>query len=131
MALPSSRATCKTSNASLAWCSKIGQHSARRGGCDYTREALGQLMSADEPRDMIGYGATPPDPQWPNGARLAVNFVLNYEEGSEASFADGDGYSETGLTESSGQGVQGRDLAAESMYEYGSRVGFWRILRLF
>jgi putative urate catabolism protein len=80
---------------------------------------------------MIGYGAQPPDPHWPNGARLALNFVLNYEEGSEASFADGDGYSEATLTESGAQGVQGRDLAAESMYEYGSRIGFWRILRLF
>ena len=55
--------------------------------------------------------------QWPNGARLALNFVLNYEEGSEPSFADGDGQSETGLTESAGQsqGVRGRDLAAESI----------------
>ena len=88
-------------------------------------------MATSYPRDMIGYGANPPHPRWPNGARLALNFVLNYEEGSEASFADGDGYSETGLTESGGQGVQGRDLAAESMYEYGSRVGFWRIIRLF
>src|SRR5256885_4424560 len=88
-------------------------------------------MTTPYPRDMIGYGANPPNPRWPNGARLAVNFVLNYEEGSEASFADGDGYSEATLTESGGQGVQGRDLAAESMYEYGSRVGFWRILRLF
>jgi putative urate catabolism protein len=88
-------------------------------------------MALSYPRDMIGYGANPPHPQWPNGARLALNFVLNYEEGSEASFADGDGYSETGLTESGGQDVQGRDLAAESMYEYGSRVGFWRIIRLF
>ena len=89
-------------------------------------------MTTAYPRDMIGYGARPPDPQWPNGARLAVNFVLNYEEGSEPSFADGDGYSEDALTESSSsQGMQGRDLAAESMYEYGSRVGFWRIIRLF
>ena len=85
------------------------------------------------PRDMIGYGATPPDPKWPNGARLALNFVLNFEEGSEASFADGDGYSEAGLTESSTQseGFEGRDLAAESMFEYGSRIGFWRVMRLF
>jgi putative urate catabolism protein len=85
------------------------------------------------PRDMIGYGATPPDPKWPNGARLALNFVLNFEEGSEPSFADGDGYSESGLTElgSQAQALTGRDLAAESMFEYGSRVGFWRVLRLF
>src|SRR2546429_9128990 len=88
-------------------------------------------MATSYPRDIIGYGANPPHPQWPHGARLALNFVLNYEEGSEASFADGDGYSEATLTESGGQGVQGRDLAAESMYEYGSRVGFLRILPLF
>lgn len=81
-------------------------------------------------RDFIGYGATPPDPRWPNGARLAVNFVLNYEEGSEPSIADGDGYTESRLTDS-GVAVQGRDLAAESMFEYGSRVGFWRIHREF
>ena len=88
---------------------------------------------ATYPRDMIGYGATPPDPKWPNGARLALNFVLNFEEGSEASFADGDGYSEAGLTESStrSEGFEGRDLAAESMFEYGSRIGFWRVMRLF
>ena len=88
---------------------------------------------ASYPRDLIGYGATPPDPQWPHGARLALNFVLNFEEGSEPSFADGDGYSEAGLTESAGQteGFTGRDLAAESMFEYGSRIGFWRVLRLF
>jgi allantoinase len=88
---------------------------------------------ASYPRDLIGYGATPPDPQWPHGARLALNFVLNFEEGSEPSFADGDGYSEAGLTESAGQteGFTGRDLAAESMFEYGSRIGFWRVLHLF
>ena len=90
-------------------------------------------MASTYPRDMIGYGATPPDPQWPDGAQLALNFVLNFEEGSEPSFADGDGYSETGLTESGSQaqGLAGRDLAAESMFEYGSRIGFWRVLRLF
>jgi allantoinase len=90
-------------------------------------------MTTPYPRDMIGYGAHPPDPHWPNGARLALNFVLNYEEGSEPSFADDDGRSEAGLTESGGvnQDVRGRDLAAESMFEYGSRVGFWRIIRLF
>ncbi len=84
-------------------------------------------------RDLIGYGANPPDPKWPNGARLAVNFVINYEEGSEPSIQDGEGYSEAGLTEAHGlgQGVKGRDRAAESMFEYGSRVGFWRLMRLF
>jgi len=75
----------------------------------------------------------PPDPNWPNGARLAVNFVMNYEEGSEPSVQDGEGFTELGLTEAHGliQGVKGRDLAGESMFEYGSRVGFWRLLRLF
>jgi allantoinase len=84
-------------------------------------------------RDLIGYGANPPDPKWPNGARLAVNFVMNYEEGSEPSVPDGEGRSETGLTESHGlnQVSEGRDLAAEGMFEYGSRVGFWRLMRLF
>src|SRR6266705_5393554 len=102
-------------------------HETSRELCSGVR----RMMTPSYSRDMIGYGPNPPDPQWPDGARLAVNFVLNYEEGSEPSFADGDGYSEATRTESSGQGVQGRDLAAESMYEYGSRVGFWRILRLF
>jgi len=89
-------------------------------------------MTTAYPRDMIGYGAHAPNPQWPNGARLALNLVVNFEEGSEPSFADGDGYSEAGLTEAGGlnQDVRGRDLAAESMFEYGSRVGFWRILRI-
>ena len=84
-------------------------------------------------RDFIGYGRTPPDPKWPNGARLAINFVMNYEEGSEPSVQDGEGHTELGLTEAHGlnQGVKGRDLAGESMFEYGSRVGFWRLLRLF
>jgi len=88
-------------------------------------------MTQPYPRDMVGYGAEPPDPKWPKGARLALNFVMNYEEGSEASFADGDGYTEASLTEVGPQGVKGRDLAAESQFEYGSRVGFWRILRTF
>lgn len=84
-------------------------------------------------RDFRGYGANPPDPQWPGGARLAVNFVINYEEGSEPSIALGDGVTETGLTEAHGlnQLKSGRDLAAEGMFEYGSRVGFWRLHRLF
>ena len=53
-------------------------------------------------RDLIGYGANPPDPKWPNGARLAVNFVMNYEEGSEPSVQDGEGFTEVGLTEAHG-----------------------------
>ena len=86
-------------------------------------------MTTAYPRDLIGYGAHPPDPKWPGGARLALNIVLNYEEGSEYSMYD-DGVSEPTLTEVPSSDVRGRDLAAESMFEYGSRVGFWRILRL-
>lgn len=84
-------------------------------------------------RDLIGYGPMPPDPKWPGGARLAVNFVLNYEEGSEYSVGLGDGRTDGYLTEAMASPVPSgeRDLAAESMFEYGSRVGFWRIMRLF
>jgi peptidoglycan/xylan/chitin deacetylase (PgdA/CDA1 family) len=84
-------------------------------------------------RDFVGYGANPPDPHWPGGAKVAVNFVMNYEEGSEPSFELGDGRTEAGLTEALGgsQVKSGRDLAAEGMFEYGSRVGVWRLLRLF
>lgn len=84
-------------------------------------------------RDLIGYANNPPTLRWPGGAGLAVNFVLNYEEGSEYSIGEGDGRSETALTEVSAARVPvgDRDLASESMYEYGSRVGFWRLHRLF
>ncbi len=81
-------------------------------------------------RDFVGYGATPPDPRWPGGERLALNFCINYEEGSEPSVPDGDAASESALTEGGGGGFSGRDLAAESMFEYGSRVGIWRVFRL-
>ena len=79
-------------------------------------------------RDFIGYGPTPPEARWPGG-RLALNIVLNYEEGSEPSFPDGDGVTEAGLTDG-GRGGPRRDLAAESMFEYGSRVGVWRLMRI-
>jgi len=85
------------------------------------------------PRDLIGYGAAPPDPRWPGGARLAVQIVLNYEEGGERSVLHGDAESEAFLQEVVGMaplaGV--RNLQVESMYEYGSRVGFWRLMHLF
>lgn len=81
-------------------------------------------------RDFTGYGRRPVDPCWPGGARIAVNFVLNIEEGSEPSVPDGDAASETGLTEGGAGNLSGRDLAAESMFEYGSRVGYWRLVRL-
>jgi allantoinase len=85
---------------------------------------------SEQMRDFIGYGPQPPNPHWPSQARLALNFVINYEEGSEVSFEDGDTVTESGLTEGGSGAFAGRDLAAESMFEYGSRVGVWRILRL-
>jgi peptidoglycan/xylan/chitin deacetylase (PgdA/CDA1 family) len=90
-------------------------------------------MGGEYDRDLVGYGAHPPHPRWPGEARLAINIVMYYEEGSEPSVQDGEGFSETGLTEANGidTGVTGRDLAGESMFAYGSRVGFWRLLRLF
>src|SRR5262249_45011229 len=81
-------------------------------------------------RNLIGYGADTPHPQWPGEARIAVSFVLNYEEGGENTILNGDAASEVFLTETPGgtPTVGGRDLSTESMYEYGSRAGFWRIL---
>lgn len=84
-------------------------------------------------RDFIGYGARPPHPRWPGNAHIAVNFALNIEEGSEYSPLDGDARTDMALTEGEGMdtGIAGRDLAAESMYEYGSRVGVWRLIDMF
>ncbi len=84
-------------------------------------------------RDLRGYGANPPDPRWPGKAKVALNFVMNFEEGSEYSLLDGDDHTESALLEVpvSRVPVGQRDLAAESMYEYGVRVGFWRLHRLF
>ena len=84
-------------------------------------------------RDLVGYANRPPTVRWPGDAGIAVNFVINYEEGSEYSIGDGDGRSESALIEVNAPRVpQGdRDLASESMYEYGSRVGYWRLHRLF
>ncbi|MDJ0636884.1 MAG: allantoinase PuuE [Xenococcaceae cyanobacterium MO_188.B29] len=85
------------------------------------------------PRDLVGYGANPPHPQWTGDAKIALQIVLNYEEGSEYSIPDRDKQSETYLREVPGASMaQGmRDLQVESVYEYGSRAGFWRLLRLF
>ncbi|MBB5685707.1 allantoinase PuuE [Sphingobium boeckii] len=83
-------------------------------------------------RDLVGYGMTPPDPQWPDGARIAVQFVINYEEGAESSVLHGDKGSEAFLSEMVGAaGHPMRAMAMESLYEYGSRAGFWRLHRLF
>ena len=86
---------------------------------------------AGRSRDFQGYGRRPPDPRWPNGAHVAVNFVINYEEGGEYSVPDGDPASEAGLTEGATAAVRGRDLGAESMFMFGSRAGFWRLHRMF
>ena len=84
------------------------------------------------PRDLIGYGEHPPRPRWPGGARLALQFVLNYEEGAERSVLDGDPHAETFLSEMVGaQPFAARHMSMESLYEYGSPAGVWRILRLF
>lgn len=84
------------------------------------------------PRDLIGYGQFPPHPKWPNKAKIAVQFVLNYEEGGENCVLHGDEQSETFLSEIIGaQAFPDRHLSMESMYEYGSRAGFWRLYNLF
>ena len=87
----------------------------------------------DYPRDMIGYGKNPPLANWPNGARIAVQIILAYEEGGENCILHGDAASEAFLSEIVGaQPLLGvRNMNMESIYEYGSRVGFWRLLRLF
>lgn len=83
-------------------------------------------------RDLIGYGATPPEAAWPGGARIAVQFVINYEEGAENSVLNGDKGSESFLSEMVGAASHDdRAMAMESLYEYGSRAGFWRLYRLF
>jgi allantoinase len=91
------------------------------------------MPAAHDMRDFVGYGRTPPDPHWPGGARLALIIVLNVEEGAEPSIADGDAASELALTDAiAGEVPFGtRDLVAESLWEYGSRVGFWRLYDLF
>ena len=85
------------------------------------------------PRDLVGYGNTPPDPQWPNQARIAVQFVINYEEGGENCILHGDDAAEAFLSEIIGaEPLMGaRHMNIESIYEYGSRAGFWRLQRIF
>lgn len=86
-------------------------------------------MNTDYPRDLVGYGRQRPDPRWPGGARLAVQFVLNYEEGGERCVLDGDPHAETFLSEIiNAPAVPDRHLSMESIYEYGARVGVWRVL---
>ncbi|MBL95176.1 MAG: allantoinase PuuE [Magnetovibrio sp.] len=90
-------------------------------------------MMMNYPRDMIGYGANPPTINWPKNARIAVQFVLNFEEGAENSILHGDAASESFLSEivNAVPYSGARHLSIESLYEYGSRVGAWRLLNLF
>lgn len=84
------------------------------------------------PRDLVGYGRRPPHARWPDGARIAVQFVLNHEEGAEHCVLDGDAASETFLSEIIGaQPFPMRHMSMESLFEYGSRAGLWRVLRAF
>src|SRR6185437_11486368 len=89
-------------------------------------------MNNTYPRDMRGYGRNPPHAKWPGGARVALQFVLNYEEGAENNVLHGDAASETFLSEIIGaQAFPMRHMSMESLYEYGSRAGLWRVLRAF
>jgi len=89
--------------------------------------------TAAYPRDLVGYGRTPPDPRWPGGARLALQVVINYEEGGENCILHGDAASEAFLSEIVGAAAWPgqRHMNMESIYEYGSRAGFWRLWRMF
>tara|TARA_B100000674_G_scaffold399031_1_gene344263 strand:- start:373 stop:1275 length:903 start_codon:yes stop_codon:yes gene_type:complete len=89
-------------------------------------------MKNKYPRNMFGYGSNLPEVKWPNNSKIAVQFVLNYEEGGESSILHGDKFSEIFLSEIIGaKPIKGRHINMESLYEYGSRVGFWRIHKLF
>ena len=89
-------------------------------------------ISANYPRDLVGYGRNPPHAKWPGQARIAVQFVLNYEEGGENCILHGDTHSERFLSEIVGaEAFPARHMSMESIYEYGSRAGVWRILKEF
>jgi OHCU decarboxylase len=110
-----------------AWSKPGGR---RNVGADHPLESL---MSPAYPRDMIGYGRTPPFADWPGGARVALQFVINYEEGGENNILHGDAASEAFLSEIVGASAWPgmRHMNMESIYEYGSRAGFWRLHRMF
>lgn len=89
-------------------------------------------MNNNYPRDLVGYGEEPPHANWPNNAKIAIQFVINYEEGGENCVLHGDTESERFLSEIVGaESYADRHLSMESIYEYGSRAGFWRLHRLF
>jgi putative urate catabolism protein len=91
------------------------------------------MSSAQYPRDLVGYGGRPPHADWPGGARIAIQMVLNYEEGGENSVLHGDAGAETFLSDMINPPaiVGARHMSMEQIYEYGSRAGVWRLLRLF
>ncbi|MEW6168773.1 MAG: allantoinase PuuE [Pseudomonadota bacterium] len=92
----------------------------------------GVSASTPYPRDLVGYGRRPPHPRWPGGARIALQFVLNVEEGAENCVLHGDAASETFLSEMfNPQAFPMRHMSMESLYEYGARAGFWRVVRAF
>src|SRR5260221_3132844 len=114
------------------------RRSARVAVRSARRESLGKytiasLATSSYPRDLVGYGAKPPKAKWPGGARIALQFVLNYEEGGENSILHGDKAAEAFLSEIVGaQPLEGvRHMSMESLYEYGSPAGLWRVLELF
>lgn len=113
---------------------KFEGRSGRLAVALYTPISTISMTMADRyPRDMVGYGRLTPDPKWPQQARIAVQFVINYEEGGENCILHGDQASEAFLSEVVGASpwVGLRHMNIESMYEYGSRAGFWRLYRLF
>ena len=91
------------------------------------------MTETNYPRDLIGYGANPPSANWPGDAKIAVSFVINYEEGGEHCVLHGDQASETLIAEAreAKPVAGGRDFEVESLFEYGSRAGFWRLMRIF
>jgi len=95
-------------------------------------EGAGFIDMHEATRDFKGYGRHPPDPRWPGGARIAVNFNLNFEAGGERSITEGDGVSECFLTDTGAPSYAGiRSPLTESAFEYGTRAGVWRLLRIF
>src|SRR3954467_4598710 len=100
---------------------------------DMKEREVTMLTEKTYPRDMVGYGPALPDAHWPDRARIAVQFVMNYEEGGENCVLHGDAASEAFLSEIVGaQALKGvRHMNMESIYEYGSRAGFWRLHRMF
>src|SRR5690606_2266662 len=133
---PSRSKTISTLRRRRGPCPKVSFHldSAGTGALPSPSVSQGDFMSAhDYSRNLVGYGCNTPDPKWPGGAHVAVQFVINYEEGGESCILDGDPASECLLSEIVGaQPWSGqRNLNMESIYEYGSRAGFWRLWRLF